>query len=139
MKSQELTQEDRENLVKAMLAGQAFRKESSDRAYKRKFGSEKPKPIQAESPPTKVKKRKMSKGEIFVRSPEWRELRQQALDHYGAVCMCCGSVENIQVDHIKPKSKFPELALEFLNLQILCWKCNRKKNNTGEEDYRLLN
>ena len=85
------------------------------------------------------KKRKISKSKLFILSPEWKELRQKAIGFYGSICMCCQSVDKVQVDHIKPKSKYPELALDFDNLQILCWNCNKKKSNIDETDYRNSN
>jgi 5-methylcytosine-specific restriction endonuclease McrA len=39
------------------------------------------------------------------------------------------------VDHIKPRRRYPELALEFSNLQILCNRCNKQKGNKVA-DYR---
>jgi 5-methylcytosine-specific restriction endonuclease McrA len=33
------------------------------------------------------------------------------------------------VDHILPKSLFPNLALDKQNLMMLCWSCNQKKGN----------
>ena len=33
------------------------------------------------------------------------------------------------IDHIKPRKFFPELALDILNLQLLCAKCNKRKGN----------
>ena len=50
--------------------------------------------------------------------------------------MCCGSKEHINVDHIKPRSSYPELSLEFDNLQVLCAGCNLEKGGEGETDYR---
>jgi hypothetical protein len=44
--------------------------------------------------------------------------------------MCCYSTTKpLHVDHIKPVSKYPELKLEFDNLQILCENCNLGKSN----------
>jgi len=37
--------------------------------------------------------------------------------------------KNLAVDHIKPRSKYPELALARENLQILCRRCNSAKGN----------
>lgn len=42
----------------------------------------------------------------------------------------------IQVDHIKPRSKYPELSLDIDNLQILCKACNKEKLNYHSTDYR---
>lgn len=73
----------------------------------------------------------------FFESRVWQELRYRALKHYGVKCMCCGitSVE-MHVDHIKPRSKYPTLELQFDNLQVLCRACNMGKSNTDETDWR---
>lgn len=43
---------------------------------------------------------------------------------------------DLQVDHIKPKSLYPKLALDFDNLQILCYECNNIKSNQVIVDFR---
>jgi 5-methylcytosine-specific restriction endonuclease McrA len=43
----------------------------------------------------------------------------------------------MHIDHIKPKSKFPDLALTEENLQILCRDCNLGKSNRFNTDFRL--
>jgi len=79
-------------------------------------------------------------GPEFLTSYAWRTLRMQALKLYGAVCMCCGdSPQNgavMNVDHIKPRKHFPNLALDIANLQILCGACNQGKANWDETDWR---
>src|SRR5690606_21842035 len=76
-------------------------------------------------------------GDDFFDSREWRELRYQVLKHYGRKCMLCGCTSGeMHVDHIKPRSKYPELALEFTNLQVLCRPCNLGKSNWDETDWR---
>lgn len=51
--------------------------------------------------------------------------------------MACGDVnKTIHVDHIKPRSKFPELSLVQSNLQILCADCNLGKSNKDQTDWR---
>ena len=50
--------------------------------------------------------------------------------------MVCGSTERIHVDHIKPRSKYPELELDINNLQVLCEDCNIGKSNIDETDWR---
>lgn len=86
-------------------------------------------------------RRKGSKAVGFYKSFEWRDLRYQVLQHYGRRCMCCGRTPDkhgvvLHVDHIKPKSKYPELALEFDNLQVLCEDCNIGKLDSDETDFR---
>ena len=76
----------------------------------------------------------------FLESYEWRKLRMEALKLHGARCQCCGASPRdgvvIHVDHIKPRRKFPELALELSNLQILCEVCNHGKGNWDATDWR---
>ncbi len=85
----------------------------------------------------KVVKKKRTPSEIFVSSHEWKVLREQAYMLYGRICLKCGSSNNITMDHIKPKSKYPALALDIDNLQPLCWPCNKKKSYTDETNYRI--
>ena len=70
----------------------------------------------------------------FLRSKEWKELRLKALELYGLACFKCGRENSrmfpINVDHIKPRKFFPELALDITNLQPLCGPCNKKKGNS---------
>lgn len=81
------------------------------------------------------KPRKPSKGKKsgFYRSQQWRQLRYEALKKFGRKCVCCGASPKtgavMHVDHIKPVSKFPHLALVLNNLQILCEDCNLGKVN----------
>lgn len=76
----------------------------------------------------------------FLFSWEWRTLRMKVLVKYGATCMCCGATKDdgvkIHVDHIKPRSKFPKLALVEDNLQVLCDVCNQGKSNIDMTDWR---
>lgn len=75
----------------------------------------------------------------FLESKEWKELRLVAIEKYGLVCMCCGRDNSrkfpINVDHVKPRKFFPELALDINNLQVLCGPCNKNKGNQTI-DYR---
>ena len=72
---------------------------------------------------------------------EWRQLRYKALKRAGGRCECCGATpatsgEPLHVDHIKPKSIYPKLALELGNLQVLCADCNIGKGNWDETNWR---
>lgn len=63
----------------------------------------------------------------FYETRAWRELRLQILQRDGWVCRYCGGrapIVPLHVDHIKPRSRFPELELEAMNLQVLCEDCN---------------
>jgi hypothetical protein len=77
--------------------------------------------------PKKKPPRKGLERERFMRSEEWREVRAFVLERDGQVCSKCATTERIQVDHILPRSKHPELALIPSNLRPLCWPCNKAK------------
>lgn len=76
----------------------------------------------------------------FLKTYEWRKVRMQAIKRYGAICVCCGATpsdgESINIDHIKPRRLFPQLALDIENLQPLCQPCNHGKGNWDMTDHR---
>lgn len=72
----------------------------------------------------------------FYASWAWKKLRFEVLKQYGPKCMCCGSDHRPTVDHIKPRARFPELELDFDNLQVLCNDCNMGKSNDDFTDFR---
>ena len=75
----------------------------------------------------------------FYGTPRWRALRYRVLREEGRRCFCCGASGKdieVHVDHIKPRSLFPELEWERSNLQVLCKDCNLGKSNTDEIDWR---
>ena len=78
-----------------------------------------------------------ARGDDFYDSKRWLSLRMKVLEHYGRQCMKCLRVDGeMHVDHIKPRSRFPELSLTFENLQVLCRDCNLEKLNYHATDYR---
>jgi|688.fasta_scaffold566903_2 5-methylcytosine-specific restriction endonuclease McrA len=85
---------------------------------------------------TRYKKPRRKVKESFYMTDQWRSLRKQVLKKYGSVCMKCQSKKQIHIDHIKPRSLFPELELDFDNLQVLCKTCNERKSNIHFKDYR---
>lgn len=92
---------------------------------------------------SKKKNRYKFKGDGFYKSREWKEIRYRVLRTYKAKCMCCGMTPHqygivIHVDHIKPRSKYPNLELCFDNMQVLCDVCNIGKSNIDNTDWRPL-
>ena len=78
--------------------------------------------------------------QIFYASDRWRSLRYEALLTYGKRCACCGSEqEPFHVDHIKPRSKYPDLQYALTNLQVLCADCNVGKGAWDQTDWRSGN
>jgi 5-methylcytosine-specific restriction endonuclease McrA len=69
--------------------------------------------------------------EKFFSSNEWKKLRFNALQKYRNKCCSCGasslSGTVLHVDHVKPRSIYPELAFDIKNLQVLCADCNLGK------------
>ena len=76
----------------------------------------------------------------FYTGDQWLKVRYRALKSSNGRCQCCGArptkKKPLHVDHIKPRSKFPELALNVENLQVLCEDCNLGKSNLDATDWR---
>lgn len=79
-------------------------------------------------------------SDAFLESYEWRRVRMQVLKRDGARCECCGATPAtgavMNVDHIRPRRLFPELALDPENLQVLCNPCNHGKGYWDMTDWR---
>lgn len=83
------------------------------------------------------KKRKTDRHKNRLHRGKWIRIRYQALKKYGKKCAACNNITGpFHVDHIKPKSKYPELMYEISNLQVLCKECNLGKGNIDETDWR---
>ena len=76
----------------------------------------------------------------FYTSTAWRQLRYLALKNAAASCQCCGTRAApgfpLHVDHIKPRSRYPEFELNLDNLQVLCQNCNIGKGAWDDTDWR---
>ena len=73
-----------------------------------------------------------------IRSKITKPLKQRIKQRDSKTCLCCGrKFENhLEVHHIMPVSKYPELATVPENLASLCQQCHAKyhemyKNNEG--------
>jgi 5-methylcytosine-specific restriction endonuclease McrA len=79
-------------------------------------------------------------GPQFYTSPRWRRLRYATLRRFDGKCITCGRSAKdgciIEVDHIKPRSLFPQMAFDPENLQVLCRECNGGKSNIDFTDWR---
>lgn len=66
---------------------------------------------------------------------EWRALVLTRDNHKCVNCGFSGNKDNpLQVDHIKPRSLYPELALTVSNGRTLCLRCHRKTNTFGRKN-----
>ena len=57
---------------------------------------------------------------------EGKQWRKRVLERDKNMCVLCGSKENLEVDHIKPFSLFPEFKYKVENGRTLCRSCHRK-------------
>jgi len=48
-----------------------------------------------------------------------------------------GGQENFELDHFKPKSKFPELIHQYTNIYYSCHVCNKQKRNHWPSEEEL--
>jgi len=58
----------------------------------------------------------------------WRTL---VLRRDGHKCTQCGSKNRLEVDHIKPFSKYPSLRYDVTNGRVLCHECHKKTDTYG--------
>lgn len=76
----------------------------------------------------------------FYKSESWRQIRYLALKNTEGRCQCCGAKAtdgiSLHVDHIKPRSRYPEIELSLDNLQVLCDDCNIGKGDWDQTDWR---
>lgn len=65
------------------------------------------------------------------KSLDYINWRKDVLKRDNYCCIQCKSIENLEVDHIKPLSKYLELALDINNGRTLCKSCNIKTDTYG--------
>jgi thymidylate synthase (FAD) len=60
---------------------------------------------------------------------KWQnKYKNYLLKKFDEQCQHCYSTKNLQIDHIKNVSLYPELAFDLDNLQILCVDCHKSKS-----------
>lgn len=69
----------------------------------------------------------MDKNPFKINFKEYQKFKIRLLEEYGNLCQCCGKHVKLTIDHIFPKSLFPELGIKYDNLQLLCQPCNSDK------------
>lgn len=69
----------------------------------------------------------------FTKSAAWLKLRYEVMQRDGFRCTICGRDASdrvrLQVEHIKPRSLYPELELDKDNLRTACSDCNQGKGD----------
>ena len=76
---------------------------------------------------------RISERDEFYSSAEWKMLRSTVIEEEGKTCGNCSRrimrEVDVTVDHILPRSRHPELALDRSNLTVLCRSCNSAKGD----------
>ena len=71
-----------------------------------------------------------------------RDVRQALESMYGHMCCYCESsirpASYGEIEHRKPKSKFPKLTFDWDNLHLACQVCNRKKAAKWDDTNPIL-
>jgi 5-methylcytosine-specific restriction endonuclease McrA len=71
------------------------------------------------------------------------EIKQGVLAEANEKCIYCESkprhVSPGDVEHLLPKSRFPELIVEWRNLGFVCSECNRRKGDYFDENEPIIN
>lgn len=74
------------------------------------------------------------RGKRTIEYETWRDtIARPFLDSLGRQCAICGSINNLQIDHILNRGSRPDLKMSLSNVQYLCdgppnW-CHTKKTN----------
>lgn len=85
--------------------------------------------------------KKRGDSEKMLYSKKWKDKKEFIKKRDNYMCQRCfykyGIVnsEELQVHHIKPRVKFPELAYEDSNLICICGTCNRQIGTKEELDF----
>lgn len=80
--------------------------------------------------PKSQKKKEKKEIDRLLTLKRWKKKREQILKRDGRLCQRCFykyglfTTTQLQVHHIKPRSKYPELIYEDDNLICLCKTCN---------------
>lgn len=73
--------------------------------------------------------------------PHWKDLQAQMCQDQGGVCCYCGlklqfpDTQHYSVEHVKPRSKFPELVGEYKNLLQSCHSSEFERAQLKETIY----
>lgn len=81
-----------------------------------------------------------SVNEKIRKSLEYKLWRKAIFERDNWTCVWCGDNKggNLNADHIKPFSLFPELRFAIDNGRTLCNKCHRKTNTYGWNIFKIV-
>jgi HNH endonuclease len=83
--------------------------------------------------------RKSKEREIFKKTPAYIAWRRAVFERDNYTCVFCGirGVE-LQADHIKPYSLYPDLRVELSNGRTLCKPCHKSTPTYGGKLHKMV-
>ena len=80
--------------------------------------------------------------EVFFNKYKQDDVRKALAEMYSKLCCYCeskvGIVDFPHIEHLKPKSIFPEHTFDWDNLHLACTQCNTAKGNKWDKKYPIL-
>ena len=78
--------------------------------------------------------KKIRRSENIQSSNNYLIYKEQLVKDFRDLCGSCGKnrnyfFDNFQIDHFRPKSKYPDLKNDYNNLVLSCPICNRNKSD----------
>lgn len=68
-------------------------------------------------------------GDRPPKDGRWRDFHEVLAQRFSRLCAYCEEVCKGEVDHFRPKSRFPDLVYEWTNWLLACTPCNRAKGD----------
>jgi hypothetical protein len=99
--------------------------------------------IKADKQRGKLKNEYDAEATVFYKSAKWRKFRLTIIKRDNAHCQRCLikynviTTSSLEVHHIKPRSKYPELAFEKTNTICLCKTCNTQLGVQEHLDFKF--
>ncbi len=77
----------------------------------------------------RLKKRPKRDLEVTKKERErYKRIKKETLESNGGCCPVCGlpcRIDEIQIHHILPVHRFPELKDDKRNMTVMCWRCHK--------------
>lgn len=82
-------------------------------------------------------KERTNERSIASQSFEYKTWRRKVFQRDGYKCVLCDNTRNLNADHIKQWSLYPELRYEINNGRTLCVDCHKKTDNYGNKAFKI--
>ena len=67
-------------------------------------------------------------------TPRWRQFHEDLSRAFSGLCGYCEEYTDGDIDHFRPRSKFPSLVYEWGNWILACQYCNRTKSSKWPDE-----